>query len=33
VEASPEPRAFEFALTSRFEKGVVLSAAAHFVPR
>jgi hypothetical protein len=33
VEASSETRAFEFALNSRFEKEVVLTAAAHFVPR
>jgi hypothetical protein len=31
-EASPQPRAFEFALSSSFEKDVVLSAAAYFVP-
>ena len=33
VDASPEPRAFEFLLTSRFEKDVALTATAHFVPR
>jgi hypothetical protein len=33
VEASPVTRAFEFILNSSFEKDVVLTAAAHFVPQ
>jgi hypothetical protein len=32
VGASSEPRAFEFALSNRFDKEVVLTAATHFVP-
>lgn len=33
VEASPEPRSFEFILSNSFEKDVVLAFAAHFLPK
>jgi len=33
VEASPEPRSFEFFLGNSFEKNVVLTSAAHFLPK
>jgi hypothetical protein len=33
VEASPEPRSFEFVLNSSFEKDVELTARAHFLPK